>query len=149
MRLSTNCNRSGQVVGRKGRQRIEETLPAGIPIGDQLAPCAKGVHKFFVPVSPRFLSIRGEEISPAGKQVACHMLHDDGNAVRIGVEGDVQLVVGELSDGLVCPPLVRPEGTVCSVDYGLAHVILNRHGVPSAISHALNIAANGSGSAKR
>ncbi len=62
------------------------------------------------------------------------MLHDDGDAVRIGVEGDMQLVVRKLGDGFVRPTFVRPERSDCPVDHSLASLILfGRHFSPSPI----------------
>ena len=82
MRLATNCDGFGQIVGREGRQCIEQPLPTELSIGDQFVSCTKRIHKFIVPVSPRFLSIRREKVCPTGKQVARHMLHDDGAALH-------------------------------------------------------------------
>lgn len=50
------------------------------------------------------------------------MLHDDGDAVRVGIECDMQLFVRQLSNRLVDPSFVRPKRTDGSIEHGLAHV---------------------------
>ena len=89
MWLAANGHGLRQIVGSKSGQRIEQPLPTGFPIGDQFFPCGERVHEFVIPVTPGLLAVRGEEVGPAGQKVAGDVLHDDGDAVRIRVEGDV------------------------------------------------------------
>ena len=90
MRLATDGHGPANVARREARQGVEQPLPAGLPIGDQFVPCGERVHELVVPVAPGLLAVRGEEVGPPGQEVPGDVLHDDGDAVRVRVEGDVQ-----------------------------------------------------------
>ena len=87
-------------------ERLQQAGPTPLPILREFCPASEGVYKFVVSIPPRLLAVRRQEVGPAREQVPGDVLHDDGDAVRVGVEGGVQLVVGELGHGLVRPALV-------------------------------------------
>lgn len=113
---------AGEVVDGEGGERLEQRLPARLPIGEKLGPTGERVDELAIAVPSGLLAIGGEEVGPAGEQVARDMLHDDGDAVRIGIERDPQLVVGQLGDCLVGPAFVRAKTADRPVEEGAADV---------------------------
>ena len=83
-----------------GRQRVEgveQHLPAALPVRHhRLARDRAGHLELAVAVPVRLLAVGGQEVGEARAQVAGHVLDDHRQAVRLGVERHVQVVVRRL-----------------------------------------------------
>ena len=51
------------------------------------------------------------------------MFHDDGDAVRVGIKSNVQLVVGKLPDRLIRPAFVRTKRRQSGFENKLSKII--------------------------
>ena len=100
--------------------------PAVFPdINHGFAGCG-WVDEFGVAVAVGFLAVGGEEVGPAGAHVACHVLHDDRDGVGFFIDGDEELLVGDLLHGAFGELLVVAE--YCEGVLEVRRGELRRHG---------------------
>src|SRR5204862_7891379 len=96
MRLATNHHGSFQVLSLQAPNAGHEAGPASLPYLQELSPARQSVDEFIIPIPPRFLAVGRQKVGPTGIQISGHVLHNDGNGVRVLVESIVQLIVWNL-----------------------------------------------------
>lgn len=87
-RVVLTANRYGahQIVRPKRLDCRKDTLPTLFPIRQHLVfGCTRQHLEFHVAIALRLLAVSGKKVSPARQHVARHVLHVDGNAVRLFV----------------------------------------------------------------
>lgn len=83
--------------------------PAVLPYFHESGAGCGGIYEFAVAIAVRLFAVGGEEVGPAGAHVAGQVLHDDRDGVGFFVDGDEELLVGELLHGAFGELLVVPE----------------------------------------
>ena len=84
-------------------------------------------NKFLVAVPVGLLAVGGEEVAEPRAHIACHVFHDHGNAVGLGVGCGEELFVGELCDGGIGQALMSAQTAEHFVEIHRADV---RHAEP-------------------
>src|SRR5687768_2662968 len=98
-----------QVFRSQRRQRVEQHAPAALPVLHHRVARRERVDELAVAVAIRLLAVARQEIREPRPQVAGHVLHDDGDAVRVRVERRAQLLVRQLHDRPLRQALLRLE----------------------------------------
>jgi len=106
MGFTANGGGAEKVFGGELLKGIEDASPAGFPDIHQFGAADGRDFEFLVAVTVRFLPIAGEEVSEARAHVAGKMFDQDCNRVGFGIEGEKELIVGELCDGTLCHTFV-------------------------------------------
>ena len=101
VRLAANHHGALQVGVGQRRQRVEHALPAVLPFGDQLGALWPRILELAIAHAIGLLAVAGQEVDPARSHVAGHVAHQDRDAVRLGIDRGVQLLVRQLLDRLV------------------------------------------------
>jgi hypothetical protein len=70
MGLAADGDGAGQVGRGEGREGVEEALPAGFPVGQQVGAGGERVDELVVAVAPGLLAVGGEEVGPPRAQFA-------------------------------------------------------------------------------
>lgn len=99
VRLAANGHRLGQIGIGQRFERVEDPFPTGMPLLHQLAACRCRRFEFHVSIPIRFFAVSCKEIAPAGTHIAGHVLHDDGDGIRFGVDRLEKLLVAALRHG--------------------------------------------------
>src|SRR5262249_43082047 len=81
-----------------------------------------GIEEFTIAIARWLFAVRGQEIGPARKQIACYVLHDDGDAVRIRIQRNMQFFIRQLSDGFVGPTFIGAKRSQRGVEDQLAQI---------------------------
>jgi hypothetical protein len=99
VRLGADQDGAREIGVGEGLDRVENVLPAGAPHGHQLFAGFGSVFELGVAIAVGLFTIGGEEIAPARAHVADHVFDDDGDGVRVGIEGGEEMFVGALVHG--------------------------------------------------
>src|SRR5881275_3187614 len=109
VRLAAYENLARQVFAFQRRERVEESAPARLPLLRDCASVFAFHEEFRVAVSVGLLAVGRQKIRPARAHVAREVLHDEGDAVRLGVNRAEELLVVQLLNGPVGEPLQSAE----------------------------------------
>ena len=101
VRLAADDDVAHQVVGPQLRERVEEEAPAGLPVLLDGAAVFALDKEFGVASAVGLLAVARQEVGPARAHVAGHVLHDEGDAVRLRVYRAEEFFVADLRGGLV------------------------------------------------
>lgn len=107
MRFSADLDGLFEVFRFQVLERAEQARPATFPCLQDFGPAAEAIDEFVITVSPWFLAVGRQKISPAGGKVAGDVLHDHRDGIRVRIEGNTELVVGHLLDSSIRQSLIR------------------------------------------
>jgi len=129
-RLPANRDSGGEVIGAKLAERADEREPTVVPQRhDGGALRVGGDNELGIAIPRWLLAIRREEIGPTRHEVSADVLHEDGDAVRLGIDRAKEVVIrhlGERSLGELALPLEREQSV--SENGGTQRVGAGGHG---------------------
>jgi hypothetical protein len=83
-------------------ERLKERRPAAIPGRQQVCTrVERADHELGISVAPRLVAVGGQEVGPARRQVAGHVLDNYGDAVGLLAGRAEELIVVELCEGFL------------------------------------------------
>lgn len=123
-------------VGERG-EGVEETFPAGFPLGEELVAGCSGGFEFGVAAAVGLFAVGGEEVRPAGAHISVEMFDDDGDGIRLSIKGDGQRLVRSLRDGAFAEVFVIAEQAGSVEEVGVCELV--RH---AGILHRLGLGSN-------
>jgi hypothetical protein len=95
-RLSADVDDSREVRWAERGEGIDQCRPSSIPRGHDGGATRLGDDELAVTIAIRFLAVGGEKVRPPRAQIPSHVLNDDGDAVRLGVEDPKKVGVVDL-----------------------------------------------------
>src|SRR5215218_10350360 len=102
VRLGPDEDRLAEILHGEAVQGPEQAAPSLLPGGQESVAAGSLMRlELGVTVAVRLLSIGGEEVGPSGSKVARQVLEDHGQAVRLGIQSDGEVLIPDLNEGFV------------------------------------------------
>ena len=113
-------DRFEEVFVLQGAKRVDQAAPALLPKGQQLCFGAAGRVEFLVSVAAFFFSVGCQEVGPAAKHIAMHVLDDDGDAVAFFGRREIKILFFQLGEGHIAQCFVGEEAFDRRIQVGSA-----------------------------
>jgi hypothetical protein len=97
--LAANDDRGGKVIRAKLAERAGKREPAIVPQRHDRGALRIGTdNELAIAIPCWLLAIRREEIGPSRHEVSSDVLHEDGDAVRLGIDRAKEVIIRHLDE---------------------------------------------------
>jgi hypothetical protein len=104
--LSSDSNGLGQVCITQGIERTKQRRPPAVPVTHQFGALHGARRELVLAVTPRLLTVCGEELGEAGAQVTSDVPTDGGDGVSALPSGGQEFRIFELREGSLYERLI-------------------------------------------